>query len=476
MRLAALSPQAAQRGLACGMALADARALVPELISLTHDPDGDALLLKKMARHCIAYTPSVMPCPPRAILLDISGCAHLHGGEQAMGQKIIADFRERGHNVRLRFADTPDAARALARYGGDGRGGDRRDGDNGDVRALCLDALEVGAASQIALRRAGFRTIGELADLPAAPLAARFGAHLVRRINRLMGREDPHIVPHMPPVAIRAELRFPEPIGRHDDVSDAIEWLIGEVAGQLAQAGQGGRAFAISLSRSDGHVARLMVETGTPTRDKALVMRLVRERIDSLADPLDPGFGYDSISLCVTRAEGLDVAQRSLAPSQQPDGDVGQLLDRLAVRYGPAAILRFAAANSHIPERAAYLTQAQGGACDTPWLDNEPGEPPLRPLFLFDPPQLIDVLAAIPDGPPRRFRWRSQQYIVRLYEGPERIAPEWWRRRDGCATPGYSRDYYRVEDEDGHRFWLFRHGLYGRETSQPRWYVHGLFA
>ena len=155
---------------------------------------------------------------------------------------------------------------------------------------------------------------------------------------------------------------------------------------------------------------------------------------------------------------------------------VGVLLDRLAVRYGPAATLRFAAANSHIPERAAYLAQVQGKACDMPWLDNEPGEPPLRPLFLFDPPQLIDVLAAIPDGPPRRFRWRSKQYVVRFYEGPERIAPEWWRRRDGCANPGYSRDYYRVEDGDGHRFWLFRHGLYGRETSQPRWYVHGLFA
>ena len=471
MRLAALSPQAAQLGLAYGMALADARGLVPELISLTHDPDGDAALLKKMVRHCIAYTPSVMPCPPRAILLDISGCAHLHGGEQAMGKKIIADFRERGHNVRLRFADTPDAARALARYGGDGEG---RNG--GDVRALCLDALEVDATCQTALRRAGFRSIGELADLPAAPLAARFGAQLVRRVDRLMGREDPHIVPHMPPVAIRAELRCPEPIGRHDDVLDAIEWLIGEVAAQLVQAGRGGRAFAISLSRSDGYVARLMVETGTPTRDKSLVMRLVRERIDSLADPLDPGFGYDSISLCVTHAETLDIVQRSLAPTRQLDGDVGPLLDRMAVRYGPAAILRFAAGNSHIPERAGYLAQAQGKACDVPWLDNEAGEPPLRPLFLFDPPQLIDVLAAIPDAPPRRFRWRSKQYIVRFYEGPERIAPEWWRRCDGYDNPGYSRDYYRVEDEAGRRFWLFRHGLYGRETNNPHWYVHGLFA
>ncbi|MDQ4420306.1 DNA polymerase Y family protein [Sphingobium sp. DEHP117] len=464
LRLAALSPLAAQTGIAPGMALADARGLVPDLATLAHDPEADAVLLGQMARHCIAYTPSVMPDPPCGIMLDITGCAHLFGGEAAMRDAIAQDFRQRGYTMWLAVAHTPDAARALARHGG------------ADVHALPLDALDVDETVRLALRRAGIRTIGELAALPPATLAARFGAPLVRLLARLTGSEDPHIVPHLPPEDIRAELRFAEPIGRHADVLDAIEWLATQAAGALAESGKGGRAFAVQLCRSDGHVARLSIETGTPTRDPALLMRLFAERIDSLADPLDPGFGYDSLVFEVSHAETLEQQQRSLAPDAAGPADIGPLLDRLAVRYGPAAIQSFATGNSHVPERAGYLARAQDGERGSTSIPGETGEPPLRPLFLLDPPQPVEVLATIPDGPPRRFRWRGEQHLVRLYEGPERIAPEWWRRRQGYASPGFSRDYYRIEDEDGRRFWLCRHGLHGRETSEPRWYVHGLFA
>lgn len=465
MRLVALSPAAVKQGLACGMALADARGLAPGLVSLPYEPGEDAVLLNRMMRYGIRYTPSVMIDPPQGLLFDITGCTHLHGSEGAMLKKIAAGFRQRGHAARLACADTPDAARALARFGGR------------DARALPLDALEVDDNTLTALRRAGFRSIGELTDLPAAPLAARFGPDLVRLLDRLMAREDPHIVPQQPAQAIKADLRFAEPIGRDADVLDAIEWLIGEAATQLEKAGKGGRAFAVHLYRSDGCVARLEVETSAPTRDSAVLMRLFTERIGSLADPLDPGFGYDSIDLCVTRAEPLEVIQRSLAPETEQGEGIDPLFDRLAVRYGPAAILRFAAGNSHLPERAGLLARPPDAEASAhAWPGREPGEPPLRPLFLFDPPQPVEVLAAIPDGPPRRFRWRGVQHLVRLYEGPERITPEWWRRRDGYDNPGFSRDYYRVEDDEGHRFWLIRHGLYERGTSEPRWYVHGLFA
>lgn len=466
MRLAALSPRAVQAGLVPDMALADARGLVPGLVSLPHAPQADTALLEQMARHCIAYTPSVMPDPPGGIMLDITGCAHLHGGERAMLERIVADFRRRGHRLATALADTPDAARALARH----------DPGHTDVRALPLAALEVEEDVHTALRRASFRTIGELADLPAAALAARFGAALVRRIDRLTGREDAHIVPHPPQEAIAAELRFAEPVGRHEDVLDAIEWLVIRTGEQMARVGKGGRAFSVRLYRSDGHVADLAIETGAPTRDPALLMRLFTERIDSLADPLDPGFGYDSIALCVTRAERQETVQCSLVAEPEKSRDIGPLLDRLAVRYGPAAVLRFAAGNSHLPERTAYLARAQDTHAVRLRPAGEAGEPPLRPLFLLDPPQPVEVLAAIPDGPPRRFRWRGEQHLVRLYEGPERIAPEWWQRPSGYEKPGFSRDYFRVEDEEGRRFWLCRHGLYERETSTPRWYVHGLFA
>ena len=464
MRLAALSPLASELGVACGMALADARGIAPELVTVPHDAEADGRLLEKLTHLCIAYTPSVMPDPPRGILLDITGCEHLHDGEAAMRATIAAHLRGHGFTVSAATANTPDAARALARYGG------------GDAHALPLEALDAEDAIVMALRRAGFRTIGDLADVPAAALAARFGGGLVRLLARLSGQEDAHITPHQPPEHIRAELRFAEPIGRHEDVLEAIEWLATQAAGQLAETGTGGRAFAVRLYRTDGHIARLSVETGAPTRDITVLMRLFAERIDSLADRLDPGFGYDSMTLSIVHAERLEVQQHSLAPDSASSSDIGPLLDRLAVRYGPAAILRFASGNSHLPERAGYMVKAQADKWGNVAVPAEAGEPPQRPLFLLDPPQPVEVLAAIPDGPPRRFRWRGEQYLVRLYEGPERIAPEWWRRRQGYEEPGFSRDYYRVEDEHGRRFWLMRHGLYDRETSAPRWYVHGLFA
>lgn len=445
------------------MPLADARGLVPDLLAIPHDGEADIAMLGRLARLCLAWTPSAAPDPPDGLMLDITGCAHLHGGEVAMRRTLVARLAEEGFSARGTIADTPDAARALARFGG------------GDVLGLPLGALAVDEEVRVALRRAGFRTIGELAEVPPAPLAARFGEDLPVLLDRLLAREDPHIVPHRPEAPLRAGRRFAEPVGRDADVLAAIEGLARELAVRLAERGEGGRVFAMRLYRSDGHVARLAVETGAPTRDPALLLRLIRERIDSLADPLDPGFGYDSIDLAVTRAEPLDEAQPGLERESARSGDIGPLLDRLAIRYGPSHVLRFAAGDSHVPERAGGLISMTARAAPTPW--PEAGDPPLRPLFLFDPPQRVEVLAAVPDGPPRRFRWRGRNHLVVAQEGPERIASEWWRRMNGHDTdPGRTRDYYRVEDEDGHRFWLFRHGLYGQETASPHWYVHGLFA
>jgi len=310
------------------------------------------------------------------------------------------------------------------------------------VRALPVAALEVEEETRQALRCAGFRTIGDLADLPRGPLAARFGMVLVDLLDRLLARQDPHIVPHRPIERIRVEHRFAEPIGRTDDVLDIIEALVEDAAAALAERGEGGRTFAVRLHRSDGHVARLVVETGAPTRDPALVIRLLRERIDSLADPLDPGFGYDSIDLAVPRTEEMIERQESLEPDRETGVGIGPLLDRLAVRYGPEHVLRFVAGDSHVPERAGMLQPMASPPGGASWLHPEPGEPPLRPLALFDQPQRIEVLAAVPDGPPRRFRWRGKDWRVMRAEGPERIAPEWWRRRGGHDdNPGLTRDY-----------------------------------
>jgi protein ImuB len=465
LRLVALGPAAAGLGLAAGQALADARGCVPELAAFAHDPLADAAWLNRLAALCGNYTPSVQCDPPQGLLLDVTGCAHLHGGEPALRERIAARVAAEGLTVRTGLAATPQGARALARFGGE------------DLAGLPLAALDAGPETLHALSRAGLRRIGDLARIPRATLAARFGPATVTGLARLLGEEDAHIVPQRRREPVFAEQRFAEPIGRTEDVLDVVEGLLERTAVRLAEHGEGGRAFRVRLHRSDGHVARLDVETGAPTRDPALVLRLLRERIDSLADPLDPGFGYDSIDLLVARSEALPDRQEALAAERRLPDDVGPLLDRLAVRHGAARVLRFAAGDSHVPERAGRLRPLRDAGAISSGLEVRESEPPLRPLILLDPPQRVVVLAAVPDGPPQRFRWRGKPHRVTRHEGPERIAAEWWRRRGGHKdNPGLTRDYYRVEDEAGHRFWLFRHGLYGDEAEHPDWYVHGLFA
>jgi protein ImuB len=227
-----------------------------------------------------------------------------------------------------------------------------------------------------------------------------------------------------------------------------------------------------------------MVETGRPTRDAAALMRLYRERLDSLADPLDPGFGFDLMRLSVLVAEPLGALQPSLDGRAVEEEAVADLVDRLVVRLGRERVIRFAARDSHDPDRESRMLPAARRAGqklghpadkrDRPpaWPVPDLEEPPTRPLQLFDPPQPIETLAEVPDGPPLRFRWRRLLFEVARAEGPERIAREWWRE-DGRER---TRDYFRVEDKTGRRFWLFRQGLYGRDEGEPRWFLHGVFA
>ncbi|MFM9977506.1 MAG: Y-family DNA polymerase [Sphingomonadaceae bacterium] len=470
MRIAALDRCALALGLECGLTLADARARVPELLAVDHDPPADAALLGWLADACDRYTPAVALDPPDGLILDIAGCTHLFStkagrrivseAEQGLASDVVSRFAREGLTVRHALSASADAAGALARYGGQ------------DVRALPVTALRCGADTHHGLKRAGLRTIGDVAKRPRAPLAARFGSSFPPLLARMLGEAATPLVWHHSQPMLIAEQRFAEPVARTEDVLATLAALAERLVTDLRERGEGGRRFAAALFRSDNHVARLAVETGAPTRDPALVMRLMRERIDALADPLDPGFGYDSIRLAVTHTEPLASAQLALVGGSVAESEVAALLDRLAVRLGKGRVRRFLPADTHIPEQAVLELPVADSAA-RPWPAPEPGEPPLRPLHLFDPPHRIQVIADVPDGPPRRFQWRKGQHVVVAHEGPERIAAEWWRRSDG---KGLTRDYYRVEDARGRRFWVFRHGLYGAEKAHPDWYLHGLFA
>jgi protein ImuB len=183
------------------------------------------------------------------------------------------------------------------------------------------------------------------------------------------------------------------------------------------------------------------------------------------------------VRLAVLRSEPLGATQIDLSGEAGERAGLSHLYDRLGARLGPARITRFLPVDTHIPERAVVAQPvALSSAAQPQALAAEPHAEetaPDRPLRLFARPEPVEVIAEVPEGPPLRFRWRRVMHEVARAEGPERIAPEWWRSVDaGRAT----RDYFRVEDAEGRRYWLFREGLYGRETASPVWYLHGLFA
>lgn len=466
MRLAACDSTALELGLTPGTALADARARVPELAVFDHDSAADMHLLGWLADGCERYTPACMLDPPQGFILDITGCAHLFDeDEMRLAKNLKRRLRSHGFTSRIALGATPDSARAKAKYA------------QGSIGNLPVEALNCDDKVHQALRRAGLRTIGDLAARPRQPLAVRFGKSCPVKLARLLEEEDLRITPRRSPPAIHVARNFAEPVARTVDVLATINELAKEAAAHLSERGEGGRRFEVSLFRSDGYVARLAIDTGGPTRDAALLLRLVRERIDALADPLDPGFGYDLIRLAVPLAEKLANMQIGLETKVDSDAEAAALIDRLSVRLGPERVRHFHWTESHIPERVALERAAQSGPPNSNRIDAEPSEPPMRPFRLFDPPQSIEVTAGFPDGEPRSFRWRKQVHRVALVEGPERIAAEWWRYVRGYE-PGngsLTRDYYRVEDKQGRRFWLFRRGLYD-ETELPGWYLHGVFA
>jgi protein ImuB len=463
VRIVAADARTLALGIIPGMTVADARARVPELAATQHDPKIDADLLDWLADGCDRFTPIVALDPPCGLILDITGCTHFYSeGEAGLSADLTQRIARHGLTVRIACAATPDAAMALAEYG------------VADPRALPVSALRLANDVHIALNRAGLQTIGDLAARPRAPLAARFGNEAPFLLARLLGEVDVRITPRRVPSDLVVERRFAEPVARTADMLSTLDQLVQEAGTAMSQRAQGGRRFEASLFRSDGHVARLAVETGAPTRDPALLNRLLVERIDSLSDPLDPGFGYDLIRLAVAVVEPLAAKQLTLEGSSTADTELAALLDRLGVRLGSNRIRRLSAGNSHIPENACLsVPVAQSLLPLHAWPKPEPDEPPLRPLHLFDPPQRIQVIAEVPDGPPRRFRWQRSTYDIIAYEGPERIAAEWWKRR---SMGGLTRDYYRVEDVQGRHFWVFCHGLYGSEKVNPDWYLHGRFA
>jgi protein ImuB len=349
---------------------------------------------------------------------------------------------------------------------------------------LPLSALRIDEKTAAALRRVGFKCIGNIIDLPRAPLAARFGSGLLRQLDRALGHEHEPLMPRLPVAPYIVEQPFAEPIARVEDILQVTEQLAQRLSLMLERRGEGLRRIELTLFRTDGKVSRIETGTSRPIRAASDVRALFAECLAALADPLDPGFGFDLARLSVMVAEPCPPQQVAL-DADANDADLDRLIDRLSARLGARRATQLLAQDSHIPELVGINLPAQTLSADTDrgWTAfrrfHAMTELSPRPLRLLAKPEPIETIASVPDGPPLRFRWRRALHEVIAAEGPERIEGAWWSDDGRKSKENLARDYFRVEDKNGRRFWVYRAGLY-RDTAAgappPAWFLHGMFA
>jgi protein ImuB len=481
LQIVSLDDGATRLGLSIGLPLANARAIAPHLTVFDADEAADAKTLAGIADWCDRFTPLVALDPPHGLYLDITGCAHLFGGERALMQAVCDVLTRQGFIVSAAIAATSICARTLTRCNS---GQIVAHGEEAfAVAPLPVSALGTEEAITRGLRRAGLKTIGEVAAREPSEIAARFGTAFTRLLAQALGQADAPISPRKPLPDYIVEKRFAEPVATANVISATLSQLAAMLVTSMEKQGKGARRLEASFFRTDGAVRAIVLDTGQPVTRGEVIDRLFRERLEALNDPLDPGFGFDLIRLSASRTEIVVQEQRDLDAKVHDNDELAALIDRIAARIGGKRVVVHLPQDTHIPECAVLAAPAQqhlSTSAQAAWPARVEGEPPLRPLRLFERPEPIKVpFATVPDGPPHQFTWRRAFHAVVRVEGPERIAMEWWKQDGKVLT----RDYFRIEDENGLRFWIFRDGLYGSELVDAKgkpvpanWFVHGLFA
>ena len=536
-RIAALDEPAIRAGLYLHQPLADALAVYPNLVCSDAEPAAVQKALTALAAWAQRYSPATAPAMPSGLWLDVTGCAHLWGGEDGLAEDLIARLEARGIPARAAIAPTFGAAYALAHHAkryliastphpvllpessprrafnlecphpqADAVGEKERRCNGRDLLPLpsreragvsgsCIDLpallaplpverLRISAETATVLSKLGLFTIGSVQRLPRAGLARRF-PDLLPQLDKALGRAPETIEFLRPPSPWIERIRFAEPISAPEDLERVTRRLLDMLCARLQTERQGGQRFDVCFFRCDGSMQTQAVSTALPVRDAARIFRLFREKLGLI----DPGFGIDQAALAATHVEPLEAQQANIlrkVKSVACAEELAVLIDALENRLGEGRVYRLAAQQSYIPERAVKRTApfepsskpgsnkgSKNRALDGRLKDGHDNMAE-RPIRLFLRPHPIDVTAAIPDAPPMLFRWRKVVHRIVRADDPERISPEWWRG-NGDANDDQIRDYYRVESAHGMRFWVFREGIYGGE-SLPRWYLHGVFA
>ena len=508
LSLLALNAAARTVGLYRGQSHADARAILPTLISAPAEAERDRLMLKRLALWAERYSPSVAADDRvggyEGLLLDMTGGAHLFGGEAALLADLRARLAKAGITALVAIADTPAAAWGLARFSAQAEviapPGRTREA----IAQLPMEALRLESEALSLLRRFGLKQIGDLYGLPRAGLARRFrgeaGLRLVERLDQALGVSSEPLVPERPAPIYRAWMQFAEPLIDAEGIGFHLPNLAQALAAELERDGQGARRLRLTAFRVDGRTTSIEAGLSAPATAPGHMLRLLREKG---LERLDLGFGVDAMMLAACRAEPVAARQAEMEEGGRTASSeaLAGLIDRLQAKLGEGAVRRPSPRESWIPERSEAWVPADVAAPPTPAeADTRP-----RPILLLEHPEPVQTIAEAPDGVPAQFTWRRSARRVIKAEGPERLSREWWRElgtllreedrtkkseqeaqdEDGVGKrqpppdrASRTRDYYRVEDDQGHRYWLFREGLYNREDIDraPSWWLHGVFA
>jgi protein ImuB len=465
-RIVAAADRTAQAlGVHPGLALAQAQARIPDLWIEAADPVADAAALARLAAWAVRrYSPVVAVDLPDGLLLDVTGAAHLLGGEAPLLDDLLSRLKAAGIAARAGLAETVGAAHALARFAPE----PATIAAPGDAAAalapLPVAALRLDPVCVDRLRRLGFAAIADLAATPRAPLALRFGAAPGRRLDQAFGRHAEPFEPICPPEMIHVRRAFAEPIGMPETLARWARRLVDALCTILERQGLGARRLDLLFHRVDDVVQAIRVGTARPIRDAGRLTRLLTDRLETV----DPGFGIEAMTVAAPLVEPLSYRQID-ALGEDAGSDVSALIDSLANRIGASKLYRAAPVESDLPERSVRAVGPLDPPTDMRWPQAWP-----RPSRLLSPPERIETIALLPDHPPVSFIWRGVRRRVKRADGPERVFGEWWRRD---AEMQAARDYFLVEDEAGERFWLFRYGD-GEDPASGDlcWYIHGVFA
>lgn len=456
---------ALRAGLRVGMPVTKAQALLPSLIVQDADCRADAEGLERLALWALQrISPIVAADPPDGLVIDTTGADHLHGGEAAMLTSMVQRFAASGVEARAAIADSWGAAHASARFGGRSTLVIPPGENDAALRDLPIAALRLDPAIVVGLRTLGFERVGELASQPRAPLALRFGPEIGRRLDQAMGIVAEPIDPVRPSDLVEIRRAFPEPIGAAETIARYVGKLVVALCAELEARRLGAKRLDLLFQRVDNTRQAVRVGTALPVRDVRRLTRLLCDQIEKV----DPGFGIEVMTLAATLAEPLAAKQAISSLVEEPEPDVSDLVDTLANRVGERSLYRFAPVASDVPERSFARVPALAPDDSATWHGDWP-----RPPRLLPRPEPIETMALLPDHPPVWFTWRGIRRRVRRADGPERLFAEWWKRDDELTAV---RDYFRVEDDGGERYWIFRSGDgEDPDTGSHRWFLHGIF-